>query len=86
LRNKAHNLVTGTRRVLAMPEMPFTTEQRASLEADIQQLDALMADEDVGALQAACEAFGDKTQKLADEAIGAAIKAELNREQSRLPS
>jgi molecular chaperone DnaK len=86
LRNKGHNLVTGTRRVLAMPEMPFTTEQRASLEADIEQLDALVAGEDVGALQAACEAFGDKTQKLADEAIGAAIKAELNREQSRLPS
>ena len=35
---------------------------------------------------AACDAFGETTQALAVEAIGAAIKAELNRERSQLPS
>ncbi len=86
LKNKAHNLATGTRRVLAMPEMPFTADQRAELEADLAQLDQLAKDEDVPGLRAACETFGDKTQALADQAIGAAIKTELNREQTQLPS
>lgn len=86
LRNKAHNLATGTRRVLAMPEMPFTDEQRAELEADLEQLDALAKGEDIATLRKACDAFGDKTQKLADQAIGAAIKTELNRERTELPS
>jgi len=80
VRNKASNLVQGTRRVLAMPEMPFTDEQRTDLEQDIAALDKLVAGEDVAALKAACEAFGHKTQELADTAIGAAIKSQLNRE------
>jgi len=79
LRNKTHNLVHGTRRVLAMPEMPFTSEQRAELEADIARLESLSAAGDVAGLKAAADAFGQKTQALADAAIGAAIKAELNR-------
>jgi len=79
LRNKAHNLVHGTRRVLAMPEMPFTPAQRAELEADIVRLEALAATGDVAGLKSAADEFGHKTQTLADEAIGAAIKAELNR-------
>jgi molecular chaperone DnaK len=86
LRNKAHNLTTGTRRVLAMPEMPFTAEQRTEIETDLEQLDKLAKTDDVQALRSACDAFGDKTQALADQAIGAAIKSELNREQSKLPS
>jgi molecular chaperone DnaK len=86
LRNKAHNLSTGTRRVLAMPEMPFTDEQRATLEGDIERIAELSRGEDVDALRKACDEFGERTQSLADEAIGAAIKAELNREQSQLPS
>ncbi len=86
LRNKAHNLATGTRRVLAMPEMPFTDAQRKDIEDDLARLDTLSKGEDVAALREACDAFGDKTQALADQAIGEAIKAELNREQSRLPS
>ena len=69
-----------------MEEMPFTDEQRAELDADIAALEALAASEDLPGLRAACEAFGDKTQSLADEAIGAAIRTELNREQSQLPS
>jgi molecular chaperone DnaK len=79
LRNKAANLVQGTRRVLAMPEMPFTPAQRAELESDIARIGALSAAGDVPGLKAATEEFGHKTQALADEAIGAAIKAELNR-------
>jgi len=79
LRNKAHNLVHGTRRVLAMPEMPFTPAQRAELEADIAGLQALSEAGDVAGLKTATEEFGHKTQTLADAAIGAAIKAELNR-------
>jgi Fe-S protein assembly chaperone HscA len=89
VRNKAGNLVQGTRRVLGMPEMPFTPGQRADLERDIAELERLAAGEDVEALKAACGAFGEKTQALADDVIGAAIKAELNRgavEDSRLPS
>ena len=39
----------------------------------------------VKALKAACEAFGVKTQDLADMAIGAAIKAQLNREDVEKP-
>jgi len=80
VRNKASNLVQGTRRVLVMPEMPFTDEQRADLEQDIAALETLVSGEDVAALKAACESFGVKTQELADAAIGAAIKAQLNRE------
>jgi len=78
-RNKAQNLVQGTRRVLAMPEMPFTPGQRRELEADIARLEQLARGEDAAALKAAAEDFGHKTQALADEVIGAAIKAELNR-------
>jgi molecular chaperone DnaK (HSP70) len=77
LRNKAHNLVHGTRRVLPC-RMPFTPE-RAEIEADIARIESLSAAGDVPALKAATEEFGHKTQALADEAIGAAIKAELNR-------
>jgi len=80
VRNKAANLSQGTRRVLAMPEMPFTPEQRADLERDIAELERLVKGDDVDALKQACEAFGAKTQDLADAAIGAAIKAQLNRE------
>jgi Fe-S protein assembly chaperone HscA len=79
IRNKASNLVQGTRRVLDMPEMPFTDEQRRELEADIERLEALARGENVAELKQAAEAFGHKTQELADEVIGAAIKAELNR-------
>jgi molecular chaperone DnaK (HSP70) len=79
LRNKANNLVQGTRRVLRMPEMPFTDAQRSELAADIDALEALARGEDVAALKAASEAFGHKTQGLADDVIGAAIKAELIR-------
>ncbi|MHC5210177.1 MAG: molecular chaperone DnaK [Planctomycetota bacterium] len=79
LRNKANNLTQGTRRVLGMPEMPFTDAQRAELEGDISRLETLTRGDDVAALKAACEAFGEKTQLLADDVIGAAIKAELNR-------
>ena len=86
LRNKAHNLSTGTQRVLAMPEMPFTDEQRATLVGDIERLAELSKGEDVDALRKACDEFGERTQALADDAIGAAIKTELNREQSQLPS
>ncbi|MDG2148767.1 MAG: molecular chaperone DnaK [Planctomycetota bacterium] len=86
LRNKANNLATGTRRVLAMPEMPFTDEQRQDLETDLAHLDSLAKGEDIAELRAKCDAFGEKTQALADQAIGEAIKAELNREQSKLPS
>jgi hypothetical protein len=62
-----------------MPEMPFTPEQRRELEADIARIDQLARGEDAAALKAAADAFGHKTQTLADEVIGAAIKAELNR-------
>lgn len=86
LRNKAHNLVVGTQRVLAMPEMPFTDEQRAELEADIKALEALRQGDDAKAIGAACDAFGEKTQALADDAIGAAIKTELNKDRQGLPS
>jgi chaperone protein DnaK len=79
LRNRATNLVQGTRRVLAMPELPFTDAQRSELEGDIAALEALGRGEDVAALKSACEAFGVKTQALADDVIGAAIKTELNR-------
>jgi Fe-S protein assembly chaperone HscA len=79
LRNKANNLTQGTRRVLGMPEMPFTDAQRTELSADIDAIEALTRGEDVAALKAACEAFGHKTQMLADDVIGAAIKSELNR-------
>lgn len=86
LRNKAASLVQGTRRVLAMEEMPFSPEQRAELEDDIARLEQLMQGDDPAALRQAADAFGDKTQALADDAIGAAIRAELNRERSQLPS
>jgi molecular chaperone DnaK (HSP70) len=79
LRNKANNLVQGTRRVLAMPELPFSDAQRAELEGDIAGLEALARGEDVAALKSACDAFGGRTQALADDVIGAAIKAELIR-------
>ena len=79
MRNKAHNLVQGTRRVLAMPEMPFTPAQRRELEADIARLEELQRGDDVAALKKAADEFGDKTQALADDVIGAAIKAELLR-------
>ncbi|MCB9898776.1 MAG: molecular chaperone DnaK [Planctomycetes bacterium] len=86
LRNKAHNLVVGTKRVLAMPEMPFTDAQRDDLHSCIAELERLSHGDDAKALSKACDAFGEKTQALADEAIGAAIKAELNKELGRLPS
>ncbi|MFT7463967.1 MAG: molecular chaperone DnaK [Pseudohongiellaceae bacterium] len=86
LKNKVTSLINGTRRVLAMEEMPFTDEQRADLATDITQLEVLTAAEDVPGLRAAADAFGDKTQALADDAIGAAIKSELNRERTQLPS
>ena len=54
--------------------------QRDDLQRDIAALERLARGEDVAALKAACEAFGTKTQALADTAIGAAIKAQLNRE------
>ncbi len=79
MRNKAHNLVQGTRRVLGMQEMPFTAEQRRELEADIARLEVLGRGEDVAALKRAADEFGSKTQALADDVIGAAIKAELLR-------
>jgi molecular chaperone DnaK len=85
LRNKAHNLVLGTRRVLAMPDMPFTAEQRAELEADIAEIERLAAAGDVPRLKAACDSFGEKTHLLADEVIGVAIKSELNRQTGQLP-
>ncbi len=69
-----------------MPEMPFTDEQRQDLETDLAHLDLLAKGEDIAELRAKCDAFGEKTQALADQAIGEAIKAELNREQSKLPS
>jgi hypothetical protein len=59
--------------------MPFTDAQRSELAADIDALEALARGEDVAALKAASEAFGHKTQGLADDVIGAAIKAELIR-------
>ncbi len=86
LKNKVSSLIGGTQRVLAMEEMPFTDAQRADLEGDIAQLETLVKAEDVPALRSAADAFGEKTQALADDAIGAAIKAELNREQTQLPS
>lgn len=86
LKNKVTSLIGGTRRVLAMEEMPFTDAQRAELKGDIAQLETLVKAEDVPALRSAADAFGEKTQSLADDAIGAAIKAELNREQTQLPS
>ncbi len=79
LRNKANNLVYGTTRVLDMPEMPFTDEQRTDLNADIQNLKKLVGGDDIEALKAACDAFGEKTQALADNVIGEAIKAELSK-------
>ncbi|GJM20956.1 MAG: chaperone protein DnaK [Planctomycetota bacterium] len=85
LRNKANNLVVGTQRVLAMPEMPFTDEQRKELGASIAELEELAKGEDAKALGKACDAFGERTQALADDAIGAAIKTELNRERTQLP-
>jgi molecular chaperone DnaK len=84
MRNKAHNLVQGTRRVLAMPEMPFTPAQRAELEADIARLEQLGRGDDVAALKKAADDFGHKTQALADDVIGAAIKAELQRATGQL--
>jgi len=78
LKNRANSLVAGTRRVLAMKEMPFTDEQRAELEVDIANIESLIRSEDVPALKAAADAFGEKTQAL--------IKAELNRERTQLPS
>jgi Fe-S protein assembly chaperone HscA len=84
MRNKAHNLVTGTRRVLAMKEMPFTEAQRRDLEADIARLEQLARGEDVAALKKAADDFGQKTQALADDVIGAAIKAELQRASGQL--
>jgi molecular chaperone DnaK len=84
MRNKAHNLITGTRRVLAMKEMPFTPAQRSELEADIARLEQLAASEDVAALKKAADDFGHKTQALADDVIGAAIKAELQRTAGQL--
>jgi molecular chaperone DnaK (HSP70) len=86
LRNKAGNLVQGTRRVLAMPEMPFTAEQRAELERDIAEIERLAAAQDVKALKVACDSFGEKTHLLADEVIGAAIKSELNRNRPEVTS
>ena len=86
LKNKVTSLINGTRRVLAMEEMPFTDAQRAELQGDIAQLETLVKAEDVPALRSAADAFGEKTQSLADDAIGAAIKAELNRERTGLPS
>ncbi|MGQ0554091.1 MAG: molecular chaperone DnaK [Planctomycetota bacterium] len=79
LRNKAAMLVQGTRRVLAMPEMPFTAAQRTELTADMVRIESLAAAGDVPALKRACDEFGTKTQALADDVIGAAIKSELNR-------
>jgi molecular chaperone DnaK (HSP70) len=84
MRNKAHNLVQGTRRVLGMPEMPFTPAQRVELEADIARLEQLARSEDVAALKKAADDFGHKTQALADDVIGAAIKAELQRTTGQL--
>jgi Fe-S protein assembly chaperone HscA len=84
MRNKAHNLVTGTRRVLTMKEMPFTALQRRELEADIARLEVLARGEDLAALKAAADEFGHKTQALADDVIGAAIKAELLRTSGQL--
>lgn len=81
LRAKAGNLVQGTLRVLKMPEMPFSDEQRADLEADITRLQALVQGDDVPALKTACDEFGAKTQQLADDVIGSAIKAELQRQE-----
>ena len=86
LRSKANNLVVGTKRVLAMPEMAFTDEQRKELEESMARLETLAQGEDLKPLREACDAFGERTQALADEAIGAAIKAELNRERSEQPS
>ena len=82
LRAKANNLVAGTQRVLAMPEMPFTDEQRADLQADIARMQALVGGDDAQALKTACDEFGAKTQDLADNVIGEAIKAELQRQGS----
>jgi len=79
MRNKANNLIQGTRRVLEMPEMPFSDEQRSDLEADIAALETLVAGDDAEAIKKACDAFGEKTHGLADDVIGAAIKAELSR-------
>ncbi len=79
LRNKAHNLVHGTRRVLGMAEMPFSDEQRSELTREISEIESLAAAGDVPRLKAACDAFGERTHVLADEVIGAAIKSELNR-------
>ncbi len=82
LRNKAANLIEGTRRVLAMPEMPFPGGLREELESDILSLEALTKADDLSKLKTACEAFGEKTQSIADDVIGAAIKAELTKEQT----
>ncbi len=86
LRNKADALVRGTRRVLDLPELPVPEATRAELEADLVALQALAAGDDLPALKAACQSFGDKTQTLADDYIGAAIKVELNRHASETKS
>jgi Fe-S protein assembly chaperone HscA len=85
-RNKAASLTAGARRVLAMEELTMATEQRSALEAEIAALEATAAGEDLKALKTATEAFGDRTQALADAAVNAAIAAELNRQGNQLPS
>ena len=85
-RNKAASLVAGARRVLAMKELTMAEPQRAELAAQIDALEATAAGQDLGVLKSATEAFGDRTQELADAAVNAAIAAELNRSAGRLPS
>ncbi len=82
LSNKARNLIDGTQRVLDMPDLPFPPEQRDELAADIANLRALVEAQDLPGIKKACEVFGEKTQSLADDVIGAAIKQELNTERS----
>ena len=62
--------------------MPFPGGLREELESDILSLEALTKADDLSKLKTACEAFGEKTQSIADDVIGAAIKAELTKEQT----
>src|SRR5262249_8570886 len=78
-RNKAHNLVQGTRRVLAMPATRSTPAQRRGRGPALAGRGRSARGEDAAPRRPAADALGQKRQTLAGGVIGAAIKAELTR-------
>ncbi|MBL9079530.1 MAG: Fe-S protein assembly chaperone HscA [Planctomycetes bacterium] len=82
LRNKAEAMVRGTRKALALAELP--PDQTWAVHKAVKALEALLAGAaDTAALKAGCDALTEVTATIADDVISSAVTKALREEERR---